>query len=97
MLLKSKKNTSNVQQKVKKPRKAKKNAILPEAESLLDKLNRKVLVEKLNATNAALNEIGLQDSSEDLGLVLEETKAHSEKEKEQNTPEAVLESSNDSF
>ena len=64
MLLKSKKNTSNVQQKVKKPRKAKKKAILPEAESLLDKLNRKVLVEKLNATNAALNEIGLQDSSE---------------------------------
>ena len=47
MLLKSKKNTSNVQQKVKKPRKAKKNAILPEAESLLDKLNRKVLVEKI--------------------------------------------------
>ena len=30
-----------------------------------------------------------------MGLVLEETKAHSEKEKEQNTPEAVLESSNE--
>lgn len=56
MILKSKKNTSFKlpPKKTRKPRtkKGEKNAnLLPEAESLLDKLNRKTLVDRLNATN----------------------------------------------
>ena len=93
MLLKSKKNTSHVQPKVKKTRKTKKKDILPEAESLLDKLNGKILSEKLNATNAALNEIGLLDSSgEDLDLVLDASKADGPKTSvEEDSPKTIVE------
>ena len=93
ILLKSKKNTSHVQTKVKKALKTKKKDILPEAESVLDKLNGKILSEKLNATNAALNEIGLLDSSdEDLDLVLDVSKADGKKT---SVEEPVFDSSNE--
>ncbi len=69
MILKSKKNTSFKlpPKKTRKPRtkKGEKNAnLLPEAESLLDKLNRKTLVDRLNATNSKLQEIGLESDDE---------------------------------
>ncbi len=71
MILKSKKNTSFKlpPKKTRKPRtkKGEKNAnLLPEAESLLDKLNRKTLVDRLNATNSKLQEIGLESDDESI-------------------------------
>jgi hypothetical protein len=69
MILKSQKNTS-IKLPPKKTRKQRtkkgeKNAnLLPEAESLLDKLNRKTLVDRLNATNSKLQEMGLESDDE---------------------------------
>ena len=75
MLLKSKKNTSLAvkPKKIRKQRakKADKNeSFLPEVETLMDKLNRKELVNRLNHTNSKLKEVGLlllsDDSQENL-------------------------------
>ena len=69
MLLKSKKNTSLAvkPKKIRKQRakKADKNeSFLPEVETLMDKLNRKELVNRLNHTNSKLKEVGLLSSDE---------------------------------
>jgi hypothetical protein len=67
MLLKSKKNTSVTikPKKARKPRAKKASKeILPEVETLLDKLNRNSLVSRLNATNTKLKEVGLLSSDD---------------------------------
>ena len=98
MLLKSKKNTSNRIQpkKIRKPRVKKgiKNAtLLQEAESLIDKLNRKNLVDRLNFTNSKLKEIGLLSGDESNEKIRDKSNSR-ESDEDQEDLHLILTSTN---